>query len=471
MDTMAQVGLIGLGVMGGALARNIANHHFRIAVYNRTTEKTQEYIRTYGNEYLTGTPSLKAFVASLERPRKVIIMVDAGAPVSAVIQQLVPLLETGDTVIDCGNSNYLDTNQRNYFLSEHKLLFLGVGVSGGEEGALHGPSIMVGGDEAAWKKTRPLFEAIAAKDFSGLPCAAYMEEDGAGHFVKMVHNGIEYGVMQLMAEAYDLLRTAYSLKPGAIADIFEIYSKGKLQSYLFDIAVPVLRKKDDLKHGYLIDSIKDAAGQKGTGRWTATEALEYGIALPTITQAVLARTISSRRDIRLLLSKQYKEKRTKPKLPLKKFVSGLEDALYAGLLSSYAEGYDLILRGGAELGWQIDLSEVSRIWEGGCIIRSQLLYTLYTAYQNTAYENAHLFTLPAIAKQLKKVTPSLRSIVALSATHGIPTPTLSASLSYFDSMRNGKLPANFIQGLRDYFGAHTYERINQDGTFHTDWKT
>jgi 6-phosphogluconate dehydrogenase len=464
----AQIGLIGLAVMGQNLARNIASRGYKTVVYNRTTETMEEFISKHGHETLMGEPDLAAFVAAIERPRKIIIMVKAGAPVDAVIEQLLPHLEQGDVILDCGNSNYRDSIRRTQSLTEKGLRFLGTGVSGGEEGALKGPSIMPGGDITAWNDVQPILESIAARDFEGGACVTYVGADGAGHYVKMVHNGIEYGVMQLMAEAYDMLRQLYGLTAPQIAEIFAGFNRGKLNSYLFEIGVPVLSRRDDLTDGYLIDHILDQAGQKGTGKWTAIDALERGIPLPTITEAVYARIVSSRKPERLKLAEVYRGGAVQPKLDLDTFVGKLEAALYGAMLSTYAQGYDLIRQAAVEQNWEINLAEISRIWEGGCIIRAQILGTLHRVYNSTD-GNPHLFEIDAIKSDLTASIPALREIVALSYEAGQPAPGLGSALDYFQSMTRAALPANFIQGLRDYFGAHTYNRIDRDGVFHTPW--
>ncbi len=465
----ARIGLIGLAVMGANLARNIANNNFDIVVYNRTTETMKEFIAEHGNEHLAGEENLEDFVAKLERPRRIIMMVKAGDPVDMVIEQLTPLLEKGDMIIDCGNSNYKDTQRRFNSLEEKGLIFVGCGVSGGEEGALKGPAIMPGGTQASWDALKEILEAIAAKDFSGKPCVTFVGENGAGHYVKMVHNGIEYGVMQMMAEAYEVLHSVYKLTPPQIAEIFKKYNDGKLQSYLFEISVAVLSEKDEFnKDGYLIDYILDKAAQKGTGKWTAIDALDRGISLPTITESVFARLNSSYKDKRVEISKLYPKENTKPDLPLEEFTQVLEDALYAGMLSSYAQGYHLIQAAAAEEGWKIDLAEVSRIWEGGCIIRAKILNTLHETFSK-ANANMHLFEIPEMQKDLQESVPYLRVLVGFCSEYGVPIPSLAGSLAYFESMTSEHLPANFLQGLRDYFGAHTYNRTDREGTFHTDW--
>ena len=463
----SEIGLIGLATMGANLARNIANNKFKISVFNRTTEKTTKFIAEYGNEYLVGQEELKDFVKSLKAPRKIILLVKAGWPVDAFIDKLTPLLDKGDLIIDGGNSNYKDTQKRTTALKEKGIEFLGCGVSGGEEGALNGPSLMPGGSKKAYNKVSKILNKIAAKDFNGNPCVTYIGNNGAGHYVKTVHNGIEYGVMQMIAEAYEIFRSVYKLKAPEIAKIFKNYNRGKLKSYLFEITSEVLDRKDQYKKGYLIDYILDKAGQKGTGRWTAIDALERAVALPTVTEAVFARITSGEKDTRKRLNKIYSKAKVKNKIPLNKFISKLGDALYAGMLSSYAQGYHLIQKTAAEEGWEIDLSEVSRIWEGGCIIRADILNFLHKAYAKN--QNKHLFEIKDISNGMIKTIPKLREICGYAQSNGVAIPALSTSLAYFEMMTNENSSANLIQGLRDYFGAHTYERTDKKGSYHTEW--
>ncbi len=469
---MAQsdIGLIGLAVMGQNLARNIESRGFKISVYNRTTKTMNNFIDQYGSETLEGQAELKDFVESLTSPRKIIVMVQAGSPVDAVIASLLPLLDKGDTIIDCGNSHFPDTIRREAELSTQGFHFFGCGVSGGEEGALKGPSLMPGGNKTVWENLAPIFTAIAAKDFSGNPCVTYLGENGAGHYVKMVHNGIEYAVMQMMAEAYDLLSKSFGLSAPEIADIFEKYNEGKLQSFLFEIAVPILREKDDLGEGYLLDEILDKAGQKGTGRWTAIEGLERGVDISTIIQAVHARTVSSRKDFRMQLAKQYENPSTGNMLPeeaLIDIIPELESALYAGMLVAYAQGFDLLRQAAEEMHWELNYAEVARIWEGGCIIRAQILNTLHEAFVEA--NNAPLWSINAIAQDLQQAWLSLRTINNLGVQSGTPLFCLGAALASLEAMTEERTSANFIQALRDSFGAHTYQRIDRDGTFHTEW--
>lgn len=465
----AQIGLIGLAVMGMNLARNISGKGFKTVVFNRTTEKMKEYIAEFGNDQLVGEETIEAFVQNLETPRKIILLVKAGDAVEAVIQELLPLLEKGDTIIDCGNSNYHDTIRRSAMLAEKGLHFVGCGISGGEEGALHGPSLMPGGSDESWEVMKSIWESVAAKDFSGGPCVTHIGADGAGHYVKMVHNGIEYGVMQMIAEAYDLLKNLYHLNNEEIARIFEDYGQGRLQSYLFEIVLSVLRRKDDLSEGFLLDHILDKAEQKGTGKWTAMDALERGVGLSTLSEAVFARINSSYSAERVALAKEYTKVKSQPEHDLATFTNKLEQALYGGMLGAYAQGFELIKRAAQENQWQVNLSEIARIWQGGCIIRAKILAFLTDVYKKSGGGNPYLLTLEEIKSSLKSALPDWRVVVSESVKAAIPTPALTSALQYVDAMTTAKLPANLIQGLRDYFGAHTYERTDREGSFHTHW--
>jgi len=464
----AKIGLIGLGTMGANLARNIANNGFPIVVFNRTKEKTEKFIKEHKNENISAEFEIKKFIEKIELPRKIIIMVKAGKPVDSVISQITPFLNKEDIIIDCGNENFKNTQKRFKELKEKEINFIGCGVSGGEEGALNGPSMMPGGSQKAWKKIKEIIEKISAKDFSKKPCVTYIGDNGAGHYIKMVHNGIEYGVMQIMAEAYDLLKNIYELKTTEIAEIFENFNKGKLSSYLFEISISVLKQKDEFQDGYLIDYILDKAAQKGTGKWTAIDALERGIALPTISEAVNARFLSSEKEKRIKISKLYKKSSIENKIPLNDFIKKLENALYLGMLSSYAQGYELIQKAAKEENWEINLSEISRIWEGGCIIRAKILNRLHKAYSNIKKEK-HIFEIPEFIDEISNNIKDLRKITAFAAIYGQSVTSLATALSYIETMTNKNSSANFIQGLRDYFGAHSYERTDRKGDFHTNW--
>lgn len=465
----AKIGIIGLAVMGANLARNIADKGFPTVVCNRTTEKMEKFIEEYGNDNLFGKEDLKEFIQSIESPRKIIIMVKAGDPVEAIINQLLPELDEGDTIIDCGNSNYHDTIRRNQDLSEKKINFVGCGVSGGEEGALHGPSLMPGGSESSWENMKEIWQAISAKDFAGAPCVTHIGEDGAGHYVKMVHNGIEYGVMQMIAEAYDLMKRVYGLDPIQIANVFESFGQGRLESYLFDIVVPVLKKREEQSDEFLIDKILDKAGQKGTGKWTAIDALDRGVGLSTISESVMARIISSFKESRVALAPKYNKPNPDTSIIKDVFVEKLENALYAGMLVIYAQGFELIKTAAEENNWQVNLSEISRIWQGGCIIRAKILKFLTDTYKSSTLENPNLLELEEIEASINEALPDWREIVIQSIRSGIPTPALTTSLQYLEASTSDRLPANLLQGLRDFFGAHTYERIDKEGVFHTEW--
>ncbi len=465
-------GLIGLGVMGSSLARNIESRGFSVSVYNRSFDKTQKFLKEFSENNFVGQKSLKKFVESIKPPRKIMIMVKAGPAVDAVIKQLMPYLGKGDILIDGGNSYYRDTERRVEELKKKKIGFLGVGVSGGEEGALKGPSIMPGGSKQAWQKSRKIFESISAKDFSGGSCVSYIGDGGAGHYVKMVHNGIEYAIMQLMAEIYSLFRKVYGLEANEISKIFAKYNRGKLSSFLFEIAVPVLAKEDetDKKSCCLIYQILDKAGSKGTGKWTSVDALDRGVAVPSIAEAVFARSISSEKEDRVRLNKLYKHKHPKTKILLPAFTKLAEDALYASIISIFSQGFELVSTASEEQKWQIDLAEVARIWQGGCIIRAKLLGTLTKVYLGINTQSKNLFYSKEIVTLLKKDAPKLRKLVSECVQTGIAIPGFASSLFYFESMIEERLPANFIQGLRDYFGAHTYERVDKKGSFHTEWE-
>ncbi len=460
----SEIGLIGLGVMGTNIARNIADKGFKISVYNRTTEVMQKAVDNYGGKDFEGFEDLKDMIDSLERPRKVILMIKAGPAVDSVIESLKPLLDKEDIIIDCGNSNFEKTIRRFEDLRGDGIHFVGCGVSGGEEGALNGPSLMPGGTKESWKNIREIFEAIAARDFNGGPCVTYVGDNAAGHYVKMVHNGIEYGIMQLMAEAYDLLKNIYKLEPPEIAEIFKEYNKGRLESFLFGTAAEVLNRKDEFNNGYLIDYILDKAEQKGTGKWTSIDALDNGTALPAITEAVFARVISSYKDLRQELSGKFKKQKADRDFEKNIFVSVLEEALYAGMIICFAQGYHLIKTGAEKNNWEINLSEISRIWQGGCIIRAKILKEITEIFNEK--NDIHLFE----KIDLNDTINSLRTIVSIGISAGIPIAGLASSVTYFDSITAENLPANLIQGLRDNFGAHKYERVDKTGKFHTEWQ-
>ncbi len=458
---LSEIGLIGLAVMGQNLARNIADKGFQISVFNRTQKKTEEFIKLCSNEKIHATATLKEFCASLQKPRKIILLVKAGEAVDEMIDQLKPHLDKNDILIDLGNSNYQDTIRRN----EQFKNLIGSGISGGEEGALHGPSLMPGGHLKAYKQIAPIFEKIAAKDFQNNPCVTHIGADGAGHFVKTIHNGIEYAVMQLIAETYDIYRKIYKLTAPQIAEIFKTYNRGKLKSYLIEITAKVLSHKDNLTNDYTINKILDKAGQKGTGTWTAIDSVQRAVSTETITAAVFARITSGEKELRKQLAKIYPQKNTKPEIPLPKAKTIIADALYTAILISYAQGFELIKKAATEQNWQINLSEIARIWQGGCIIRADILKTLHQAYKKSAKNPPHLFAI----KSLKIAPTSLQKLLAQTSLSPLATPAYSASLNYFKAITSENSPANLIQGLRDFFGAHTYERTDKKSSFHTNW--
>ena len=463
-----RVGVVGLGVMGASLARNFASRGIATLAYNRSPEAANRLLADHGGPSLRAARTLPDLVAGLIAPRVVVLMVSAGAPVDAVLADLVPLLGRGDVVVDGGNSWYRDTDRRTKTAAASGVTFVGMGVSGGEEGALKGPSIMPGCSPEAWDVLRPLLEPVAARDFSGGPCVARVGSGGAGHYVKMVHNGVEYALMQAMAEAYGLLRDGYGLKAPQIADAFARLGSGRLKSFLFDLAEPVLRTRDPLKKGaFLLDAVVDAAGQKGTGKWTVTDALDRGVPVPSVAQAVAARQVSALRPLRQRLAKAYAASGASPAMPLPEFLGVLEDALLAATLSIYSQGYALISKASQDEGWGVDLAEVSRIWQGGCIIRADLLRTFASAFR--AFPEAHLLEIPQVGSQAVSALVGARRF--LGACAGMPQwpSCLALSVGHVTELLAARGPANFLQGLRDSFGAHTFERLDRPGTFHETW--
>lgn len=458
---LADIGILGLGTMGASIARNAASKKFAVAVYNRTGGKTDEFIAGHGEEgVFMPAKDIKKFVASLKRPRKILLMVTAGAGTDAAIQELIPHLQKGDIIIDGGNAFYEDTARRQKELAEKHLLFLGCGISGGEEGALKGPSMMVGGKKTAWIALKPIFTKLAARDKKGRSCVAYIGESGSGHYVKMVHNGIEYGIMQLIAEAYTLLRDGYHIDPAGIADIFETINTKQLQSFLLDTAIQVLRKKDDLtSSGFLIEKILDRAGQKGTGMWTSIDALERGSVVPTITEAVFARNLSSGTEARIEVAKKLKASAV-PLPPVEDIANALHHALLGAITLTFIQGYELIDAASSQEKWGIKSGEVSRIWQNGCIIRMNLLELFETALPKDKTK---------IINVINKTNSDLRLVVSTFVNSAIPAPAFASALTYGDSMRQIRSGADMIQGLRDAFGAHTYERVDRKGVFHSDW--
>ena len=461
-------GLVGLAVMGQNLVLNVESRGFSVSVTNRSPEVTAEFVARHPGKRISGHATLAEFVASLKRPRKVMLMVKAGAAVDAVIEQLIPLLEADDIVIDGGNSLYTDTERRDAWLREHGLRFIGAGVSGGEEGARKGPSIMPGGPASTWLEMRPVFEAIAAK-VDGQPCVVHIGPGGAGHYVKMIHNGIEYGDMQLICEAYALFKAA-GFTTDEMATIFEQWNAGELQSYLIQITAKALAQRDPQTGEPVVELILDKAGQKGTGQWTLLNAAENAVVISTINAAVEARVLSSQKAQRVVASQVLHG--PKPDLAPHKatLVAKVHDALYASKVVSYAQGLDLLRTMSAKKDWALDLGAIASIWRGGCIIRARFLNRITEAYRaDPALSN--LMLAPFFEQLLNRTQQHWREVVALAVTNGIAVPAFSASLGYYDSLRAERLPANLLQAQRDFFGAHTYERIDRPAGefFHTDW--
>ncbi|MBW4518142.1 MAG: NADP-dependent phosphogluconate dehydrogenase [Scytolyngbya sp. HA4215-MV1] len=467
---MAQsFGVIGLAVMGENLALNVERNGFPVAVYNRSREKTDAFMANRaGGKNVKAAYTLEEFVASLERPRKILIMVKAGAPVDSTIEQLKPLLDEGDILIDGGNSLFTDTERRAHDLEAAKFTFIGMGVSGGEEGALNGPSLMPGGTQAAYQFLEPILTKIAAQVDDG-PCVTYIGPGGAGHYVKMVHNGIEYGDMQLIAEAYDLLKSVLGLNAARLHEIFtEWNNTPELNSYLIEITADVFKKIDPDTGLPLVDLIMDAAGQKGTGRWTVNDALEIGVSIPTIIAAVNARIISSYKSERMEAAQVLSGPNAQFEGDVEAFVNKVRDALYCSKMCSYAQGMALLSKASSTYNFNLNLGECARIWKGGCIIRAGFLNKIKHAFdENPSLPN--LLMAPEFKQTILDKQEAWREVVATAAKLGIAIPAFSASLDYFDSYRRDRLPQNLTQAQRDYFGAHTYERIDKAGVFHTEW--
>ena len=467
--TQQSFGVIGLAVMGENIALNVERNGFPIAVYNRSREKTDAFMaQRAGGRNVKAAFDLKEFVGSLERPRKILVMVKAGKPVDAVIEQLKPLLDEGDIIIDGGNSLYEDTERRTRELEPQGFRFIGMGVSGGEEGALNGPSLMPGGTESSYEYLSPILTKIAAQVDDG-PCVAYCGPGGAGHYVKMVHNGIEYGDMQLIAEAYDLLKNLGGLDHKQLHEVFaEWNTTDELNSFLIEITADIFPYIDESTGLPLVDLILDAAGQKGTGRWTAVNALELGVAIPTIGAAVNARIMSSYKQERVAASKQISGPSGKYQGQTKEFITMVRDALYCSKICSYAQGMALLAKASQEYNYNLNLGEMARIWKGGCIIRAGFLNKIKKAFDENS-SLANLLLAPEFKQTILDRQNAWREVVSTAAKLGIPVPAFSASLDYFDSYRRERLPQNLTQAQRDYFGAHTYQRTDKEGTFHTEW--
>ena len=465
----ATVGLIGLAVMGQNLVLNMERNGYTVAVFNRTTATTDEFVAAHPGKRLMAAHTLEAFVASLARPRRILIMVKAGSAVDAVIDGLLPLLEPGDLIMDGGNSYFADTERRTKRLTPLGFHFLGVGVSGGEEGALNGPSIMPGGPAAGYALVKDLLEAIAAKaPEDGKPCVTWLGDGSAGHYVKMVHNGIEYGDMQLIAEAYNILKQALGLSAGELAEVFTEWNQGELDSYLIDITAAIFRKVDAETGQPLVDLVLDTAGQKGTGKWTSQDSFNVGAAVPTIHAAVVERILSSLKAERVAAA---------PLLPgpdahyagdRQALIDGVRQALYASKISAYAQGMAMLRVAGQEYGYNLNLGEVAALWRAGCIIRARFLNHITDAFVRNP-SLANLLLDDYFSQAVRERTAAWRHVVQTAIGLGIPCPAFSASLAYFDSYRSRQLPANLIQAQRDCFGAHTYERIDRPGVFHSEW--
>ncbi|APH04505.1 NADP-dependent phosphogluconate dehydrogenase [Bacillus weihaiensis] len=463
-----QIGVIGLAVMGKNLALNIESRGFSVSVYNRSSDKTEEFLTEAKGKNVVGTYSIEEFVQSLETPRKILLMVKAGVPTDATIEQLLPHLDKGDILIDGGNTLYTDTQRRNKDLAESGIHFIGTGVSGGEEGALKGPSIMPGGQKEAFDLVQPILEAISAK-VNGDPCCTYIGPDGAGHYVKMVHNGIEYGDMQLISEAYFLLKNVLGLTADELHEVFAEWNKGELDSYLIEITADIFTKKDDETGKPLVDVILDTAGQKGTGKWTSKSALDLGVPLPIITESVFARFISAMKEERQKASKILSGPAPKAHEGNKEeLIEAVRKALYMSKIVSYAQGFAQMRAASEEYNWDLKYGDIAMIFRGGCIIRAAFLQKIKDAYDKEP-QLANLLLDDYFKNIVEGYQGALRQILGVAIENGVPVPCFSSALAYYDSYRTETLPANLLQAQRDYFGAHTYQRVDKEGVFHTEW--
>ncbi len=466
---LCDIAVVGMAVMGSNLARNIASKGFSVAIYNRTPDKTNEVLKAHGSEgEIHGAFTPEELVNMLAKPRKIILLVKAGQPVDATIESFLPYLDKGDIIIDGGNSYFADTNERYERLTAMGIRYLGVGVSGGEEGALKGPSLMPGGDKEAYELVAPIFTKIAAQTPDG-PCCTYVGPGGAGHYVKMVHNGIEYGDMQLIAEAYDLLLTTTDMTIDEVGTVFDEWNKGILDSYLIYITGKILHKKDDETGAPLVEKILDKAGQKGTGKWTSQNALDLGVPIPTIAEAVFARGMSAYKDDRLKASTILTGPTVVKETDKEAMIDAVHSALYASKICSYAQGFALIKAADEEYGWNINFGDMALLWRAGCIIRAVFLGDIKKAFDNNP-TLSNLMLDPYFSKALSEHQDKWRKAIITAVNNGVPTPAFTGSLEYYDSCRRAVLPANLIQGQRDFFGAHTYERTDKPGHFHTEWE-
>ncbi|MCY8868716.1 NADP-dependent phosphogluconate dehydrogenase [Bacillus inaquosorum] len=463
-----QIGVIGLAVMGKNLALNIESRGFSVSVYNRSSSKTEEFLQEAKGKNVVGTYSIEEFVQSLETPRKILLMVKAGTATDATIQSLLPHLEKDDILIDGGNTYYKDTQRRNKELAESGIHFIGTGVSGGEEGALKGPSIMPGGQKEAHELVKPILEAISAK-VDGEPCTTYIGPDGAGHYVKMVHNGIEYGDMQLISESYFILKQVLGLSADELHEVFAEWNKGELDSYLIEITADIFTKKDEETGKPLVDMILDKAGQKGTGKWTSQSALDLGVPLPIITESVFARFISAMKEERVKASGILSGPEVKPVTENKEeLIEAVRKALFMSKICSYAQGFAQMKAASEEYNWNLKYGEIAMIFRGGCIIRAAFLQKIKEAYDREP-ELDNLLLDSYFKNIVESYQGALRQVISLAVAQGVPVPSFSSALAYYDSYRTAVLPANLIQAQRDYFGAHTYERTDKEGIFHTEW--
>ncbi|KXT60269.1 MULTISPECIES: NADP-dependent phosphogluconate dehydrogenase [Lactococcus] len=470
--TQANFGVVGMAVMGKNLALNVESRGYTVALFNRTTAKTEEVVAEHPDKNFVLTKTIEEFVAAIEKPRRIMLMVQAGPATDATIQALLPHLDKGDILIDGGNTHFPDTMRRNAELADSGINFIGTGVSGGEKGALEGPSIMPGGQKEAYDLIAPIFEQIAGKaPQDGKPCVAYMGPNGAGHYVKMVHNGIEYGDMQLIAESYDLLKRVLGLDNAEIQSIFEEWNEGELDSYLIEITKEVLKRKDDQgTNGYIVDKILDKAGNKGTGKWTSQSSLDLGVPLPLITESVFARFISTYKDERVKASSILSGPEVKFTGDKAEIVEKIRQALYFSKIMSYAQGFAQLRQASKEYDWDLPYGTIAQIWRAGCIIRAEFLQNITDAFDKDA-DLENLLLDEYFIDITKRYQAAVRDVVSLAVQAGIPVPTFTSAISYYDSYRSANLPANLIQAQRDYFGAHTYERTDMDGIFHYDWYT
>ncbi|MBC2582412.1 NADP-dependent phosphogluconate dehydrogenase [Clostridium sp. DJ247] len=467
----SDIAVIGLGVMGQNLALNIESRGYEVSVFNRTGEQTKKFVESIEGKVdrLKATYNIEELVSSLKSPRKIILMVKAGEAVDIVIEALLPLLEKGDIIMDGGNSNFKDTIRRSSYLEEKNILFLGTGISGGEEGALKGPSIMSGGSPEAWEQTKNILIDISAKVDEKIPCCDYIGANGSGHYVKMVHNGIEYGDMQLISETYYLMKELLGMTPEEMHNVYAEWNKRELNSYLIEITADILEKVDEETSKPLIDVILDLAREKGTGKWTSQESLELRVPTPTMSEALFARYMSAKKIERVEASKILKGPEKKLDINKEQMLQDIEKALYASKICSYAQGFDLLKQASNTYNWNLDFGNIALLWRRGCIIRAQFLNKIKEAYDNNKELN-NLLLDPHFKQVIDKAQDSWRRVIAEAVKAGIPVPALSSALFYYDSYRNDRLWANMIQAQRDYFGSHTYERIDKEGFFHTEWK-